>query len=269
MLRRIQLFEFCDQPWLRGSLREAFLDCLSFVHHVYQPYYHLAQPFAEWANQNRQNVRKDRVGEAILDLASGSGEQITMLLDASTKQGLHLPKFILSDLYPNLSAWHALQKSCGNDAVGYIEKPLSALDIPEGAPRHWTIFTAFHHLSPAAARILLQGLVAKGDGLCIIENTRRQWFCCVAMVLGLPVHLIVPFFAKRFKWSKFLCTTVIPIIPLMVAFDGVVSALRSYTKEEIIAMLPPGSENIFTIEYREVWWRFSPLKATMFLLVRK
>ncbi|HVX56724.1 MAG TPA: hypothetical protein VHA37_03250, partial [Candidatus Saccharimonadales bacterium] len=89
------------------------------------------------------------------------------------------------------------------------------------------------------------------------------------MVIGLPVHLIVPFFARRFAWRKLLFTTLVPIVPFFVAFDGIVSALRTYTKDEILAMLPAGWEDEFIAEYHEVWWRFCPLKATMFSLHRK
>lgn len=260
MLKRRQGFEFCDQPWLKGWLREAFMDCLSFVHRVYQPYYHLVPLIAECSGGGERQV---------LDLASGSGEQVAILIRAGKKQNVALPMFTLSDVYPCASVWSLLREEFGQDAVRYIDEPLSAIDIPRGMPRQWSIFTAFHHFPPDAAKRFLEEVIAKGDQLCIIENQKRRTSDMAMMVLGLPVHLVVPFFAKRFSWQKLLLTTLIPLVPFMVAFDGVMSTLRTYTKEEIIAMLPAGWDNDFVAEYREVWWRFSPLKATMFSLRRK
>jgi len=89
------------------------------------------------------------------------------------------------------------------------------------------------------------------------------------MICGFPLLLLVPFFARKFRLRKMLFTTIIPVIPLMAIFDGIVSILRSYTKEEILALMPPDSRDAFHVDYKEVMWRFAPLKATMFMLKRK
>ena len=90
------------------------------------------------------------------------------------------------------------------------------------------------------------------------------------MVCGLPANMLAPFFSRNFQFRKFLFTTIIPIIPIMVAFDGAVSVLRSYTTEEIIAMMPPGSRDQFQFEYREAKFRHMPsCKVSMVLITRK
>ena len=45
-----------------------------------------------------------------------------------------------------------------------------------------------------------------------------------------------PHYLRQFKFSKLLITTIVPIIPLVVIFDGLVSVLRSYTPREIKKM---------------------------------
>jgi ubiquinone/menaquinone biosynthesis C-methylase UbiE len=260
-LRRYQCVEFCDQPWLRGWLRDGFLDCLSFAHRTYQPYHWLQKPFEAWA--------ADAGAHAVLDLASGSAEHIAMLLQANASETgaeFQSPRFIVSDLHPDIRAWQRLQKEFGPQKVEYIEAPLDALNIPEGLPRHWSIFTAFHHFSPAAARKFLEAFCDKADGLCIIEFTQRGWRHLAIIVLAIPINLIVPFFAKEFMWSKFLFTTVIPIIPLMVTFDGLVSVMRTYSKDEIIRLLPPDRRSRVVIDYHEARWRFGPMRVTMLSL---
>ncbi len=260
MVKRIQAFEFCDQAWLPSWLREAFHDCLSFVHLANRPYEHFSSHIADWAKKSG--------AEEVLDLASGGGDHITLLHKVALRKGVSLPRFVVSDLYPNRDDYEVLRAQLGDGVIGYIEKSVSALNVQSDI-RHWSMFTAFHHFSPDAARQLLQEFVNKGDAFCIVELTRRTWSDMALMLLGLPLHLLAPFFAKRFTWPKFLFTTIIPIVPLMVAFDGVVSALRSYTKDEIISMLPQGALEGFDIEFKEVWWGLSPLKATLFTLIRR
>jgi hypothetical protein len=59
------------------------------------------------------------------------------------------------------------------------------------------------------------------------------------MILSGPfVGMLAPFFCARFSWKKLLVTTLIPIIPLMVQFDGIMSCFRSYTVDELESFLP-------------------------------
>jgi hypothetical protein len=165
--KRRQLFEFSDQPWLPGWLREAYLDCLNFTHHVFQPYYHLARPIADWAAQ---------IGaDTILDLGSGGAEHIAMLLEAGRGSPVRLPAFVVSDLYPMVETRRTLQDHLGANAFSIVERPLSALNMSEVKWRTWSIFTAFHHFAPSDAHTLLKTFTQKGDGLCIVELTKRRW----------------------------------------------------------------------------------------------
>lgn len=107
------------------------------------------------------------------------------------------------------------------------------------------------------------------NSFTIVELTRRRWIDLLVMFFAMPSHLVVPFFAKKFSFSKFLFTTIIPIVPFMVAFDGLVSALRSYKKEEIIAMLPANWQDDFEVEYKELPTAVPLMKSTIFTLIRK
>ena len=48
--------------------------------------------------------------------------------------------------------------------------------------------------------------------------------------------LVATPFIRPFRWSRFLITYVVPIVPLAVVFDGVVSCLRTYTPAELLGM---------------------------------
>ncbi|GAB6068443.1 hypothetical protein JCM13664_17630 [Methylothermus subterraneus] len=59
----MQAFEFCDQPWLPGPIREGFMDCLNAIHRLWQPYRHIAPIVCRFA----QSVGASE----LLDLGSG------------------------------------------------------------------------------------------------------------------------------------------------------------------------------------------------------
>lgn len=258
MILRFQAFEFCDQAWLPAPIREGFMDCLNLIHRLWQPYRHIAPIVSAWAQ---------RLGvDEVLDLGSGGGEQAATVLEYMEKQGLRPVRLVLSDLYPDLSAWQRLVARLGPERVGFFDKPVSFSQIPKQY-RALTIFSAFHHLPPEAAKALLSEVVAHRDGLCIVEFTRRTWLDLLSMLPALLLNLIAPWISGRWRAGKLLLS---PVIAVMVSFDGAVSALRSYTKEEIQELLPPGTDKAFLIESGEVGWGRLPfLKASYLLLLRK
>lgn len=258
MRLRLQAFEFCDQPWLPEVIREGFMDCLDQIHKAWQPYRHIAPIVSAWAG---------RLGaQQVLDLGSGGGGQVVTVLEHLARQGLKPPRFVLSDRNPNVCAWRALQERFGPERVSFFDKPVMISAIPEQF-RALTIFSAFHHLMPEAAKALLEEVVARRDGICIVEFTRRTWLDLLSMLPAFFMNLIAPLTTPRFRLGKLLLS---PVIAAMVSFDGLVSALRSYTAEEIQAMLPPGTEETFLVEYGEVPWGRLPFsKASYFLLARK
>lgn len=227
LLPRIHFFEFVDQPWLKGEAREAYVGGLTMIHRLFGPYSGAAEPLRSLSSE---------VGSAdVLDLGSGSGEHIRTLLADSDATGCQLPRIILSDLFPQLPAYEALKASFSG--VDYISTPVSAFDSPESAPKVRSIFTAFHHFSPQHAKQLIEDAFRKGDGLFIAEFNERSIIAFLTVVLCSPTLLLTPFFFGRFSWAKLLLCFPVPLIPLMLLFDGVVSNFRVYTRADIQSML--------------------------------
>lgn len=258
MIPRLHGFEFCEKSWLPQVIREGFMDCLNQIHRLGQPYRHIAPVVSTWAERLS-------AGE-ILDLGSGGGGQVATVLEHMQRQGLKAPSFVLSDLYPDVSAWRALQKDLGPERVGFFDSPVAFSALPEQF-RALTIFSAFHHLPPKAASSLLAEVVAHRDGICIVEFTRRTWLDLASMIPAFFLNLLAPLTTPRFRLGKLLLS---PVTAAMVSFDGLVSALRSYSADEILAMLPPGTDGIFLVESGEIAWGRLPFsKSTYFLLSRR
>lgn len=257
-MHRVQAFEFCDLPWIPALFREGFMDCLNNIHRLLEPYRHIAPIIQNWA----QRLGTDR----ILDIGSGGGAQIATLFKYLDDKA---PQFTLSDLYPQVEAYRALQQRLGASRIGFLESPAPVASLP---PEHrvLTIFSAFHHLPPEAARELLEEVVRSRDGICIVEFTRRTPLDLLSMFPAFFINMLAPLTAERIRPGKLLWGTLVPVIPLMVCYDGFVSALRSYTAKELKALLPPKALEEFDIEYGEVAWGRLPLsKSSYFMLSRK
>ena len=104
-------------------------------------------------------------------------------------------------------------------------------------PASWrgfrTLFSSLHHFRPAEARALLAAARDAGVGLAAFEATQRSVPAVMATLL-LPVAalLAMPFIRPR-RASRFVFTYLVPVLPLAIWWDGVVSCLRTYTVSEL------------------------------------
>ena len=90
-----------------------------------------------------------------------------------------------------------------------------------------TIFSAFHHLRPDQARAVLQGAVARGEGIGVFECADRNPLILVLGALTTPIRVLLTApFIQPFRWSRLFWTYLVPLLPLVLAFDVVVSCLR-------------------------------------------
>lgn len=99
------------------------------------------------------------------------------------------------------------------------------------------MFTSFHHFSPEAGRAILQNAVDAGEGMGIFEVTRRS-LSSIPLILGWVLLLVgcTPWI-RPFRWSRLFWTFLIPVIPAVLLFDGMVSCLRTYRPEELRQIL--------------------------------
>ncbi len=226
---RFQAFEFGDQPWLTGVWREAYLDGLDFVFRVFGVYGRMHEPFRAWAAAAGN--------DHVLDLGSGSGAPVQTMLANAAKEGRSLPRVSLSDLKPDIRSYAAL-KAAHPGRIDYVDGPCDAASAQFRGAGLVSICTAFHHFPPPLARKILANAAAHSDGLFIAEVMKRDWLSLIASIPCLLPLMLASFFSARPSFKKILITTVFPIIPLMIVFDGTVSALRGYRNEEILAMVP-------------------------------
>jgi len=114
---------------------------------------------------------------------------------------------------------------------------VDAMNVPPELKGFRTMFTSFHHFSPDEARAILQNAVDAGEGVGIFEITRRAP-TTIGLILAWDIMLLVctPWI-RPFRWPRFVWTYLVPIIPLVLLFDGVVSCLRTYRPKELREMV--------------------------------
>ena len=144
-------------------------------------------------------------------------------------QGFHV---LLTDKYPNLRASQNVKADFTNHIASFPD-PVDPTNVPPELKGFRTIFSSFHHFSPEAARAILQNAVDAGQSIAIFEITRRAPSTIGLMLPWALTLFVVTPWIRPFRWSRLLWTYVIPIIPFVLLFDGVVSCLRTHRPREL------------------------------------
>jgi len=213
-MRRYQLFEFLDQPWLPDRLRVAATGYLTASY--------ATTPFpARWAGMLAR-ILDDCGLNSIIDIGSGSGGPMEVVLAEMAKLG-RKPLVMLTDLYPVRTA----------SPIDYWPDPVSATCVPAELRGLRTLFLVFHHFAPPMARAVLQDAFNQRQAICIFEATSRTApAIAVSFVIPFLVLLLTPSVRPK-SIFQFFFTYLIPVLPLLVFWDGLVSQLRTYSTAEL------------------------------------
>jgi hypothetical protein len=168
----------------------------------------------------------------IVDLCSGGSGPWQRLFGTISRVFGETFRIVLTDRYPNLAAFR-LARDLSGGIVDFREEPLDATNLPKSFTGFRTLFGSFHHLDSAQAKGVLQSAVDSGQGIGIFEMTDRRFRTLLAM-LTVPLFVLIHTPKIRpFRWFRLLLTYLIPVIPLIIMVDGIVSCLRSYTIDEL------------------------------------
>ncbi len=229
-MRRFHLIELHEQPWFPSFLRDEITGALQFG-------LSRANAYAPIAAMLERAVDSSR-SQAIVDLCSGAGGPwLNLAQKLRSQQPTDVPAIPirLTDKYPNLGAFAALSAASKNH-IGSYAQPVDAKCVPRELAGFRTMFTSFHHFAPDEARAILQDAVDARQSIGIFEVTRRAPSAMGFMLLWSIFLFICTPWIRPFRWSRIFCTYVIPIIPAVLLFDGVVSCLRTYRPPELRAI---------------------------------
>ena len=225
-MRRFELFEIHDHRWCPAVLRDLFTDALQAVwmrFNTYRPIVPLLRRALEESGSRQ-----------VIDLCSGAGGPWLQLMgDLERREGYRI-SVLLTDLHPNTEGLKRASSELGS--LDFYEHSVPATRVPRHLEGFRTVFSSFHHFSFEEAVSILGDAAREGQGIAIFEGAKRDIRVVLAIcLLPLAALLLTPSM-KPFCWSRIFWTYLVPAVPFMLWFDGVMSCLRAYSLDELLEM---------------------------------
>jgi hypothetical protein len=226
MLPRLHLFEFMDLESFPASMRRRMTDCLRDVEAF--------TGLFNWAVPLIVRLLRGSGRRAIVDLGTGSGGPIVRLYPALVQAGA-LDELALTDLYPHPEA------IASQPGLRYDARSVDASSVPQDLHGMRVLCNSFHHMPPDLAQAVLADAHAAGEPLLVLEALNRDPFAMVASVAVAVMAWVLMPLLRRFDVLTAVLWWLVPIVPVLLVWEGVVSCLRCYTRRELgrmVATLP-------------------------------
>ena len=219
-MQRQPWFEIHDSPWFPAYLRDLVTEALEAIWNTNRTYVPIASRL--------RNAVRTSGSRTVIDLCSGGGGPWPGLYDIIADGQLLSVR--LTDLYPNASFRNNGRIPAG---ISACREPVDARHVPENLHGFRTIFSSFHHFDPASARDLLADAFRRREGIGVFEAARRTptTMLSVAGVAALSLRTAVA--QRPMRPARLLFTFLLPVIPLTLWMDGLLSCLRSYSLEDM------------------------------------
>ena len=227
ILGKIRSFEFNDWPQCPTFIRESILEVLGKSIRDAGVYDALAPHFIQ--------LYQDADVKNVLEFGAGSGESTAIFMDAVLQAGQAPPRIYISDLYPMTTV---MAQTCDRypELLHPVKESVDVCHPPETPPHDMRmVLSAFHHFDRATARRFLLDAQQKGLTIFIAEPFTEN----LQAFLPLFLHGFISLarngvLSPKSRFLKFVFTFLIPIIPLCLLWDGLISMMRMYTKEDFM-----------------------------------
>jgi len=212
---------------------------LNWVPHIYHYYLRIYSLFfirfigydKMWAKQTEAFLKRVKA-KSVIEYGSGSGEPLLRTVSKIKSPALKSLNYTMSDLRP-LPEFVDKVNNHLPENFSYIKEPVDASTHRPQKGQAVVFINSFHHLPPETAKRVIKNNLENGNEMLILEYVRNSFLAHVSMVFGpLIVMLTVPFVVKlKHLPIAILFTYLIPIFPLMLLWDGLVSGLSAYNEK--------------------------------------
>ncbi len=226
MLKRLHLFELEDQTWFPKNIRNYMTDYLQILANTLKFYEGIIPVLKKGieATDTKQ----------IVDLASGGGGGWLAIADKIRKEIPNI-SILLTDFYPNIDAFEQNKNKCP-ELFGYASASIDATNVPKALKGLRTQFLSFHHFTPEMCTSILQNAVDARQPIAIFEFLERDILHLLKVgAIPASVYALTPFI-RPFTLERLFYTYAVPIVPMSIGFDGIVSVFRTYTLDEMREM---------------------------------
>lgn len=223
---RFHLFEFEDQSWFPKNIRNYMTDFLGFVTNQFDMF--------KGSVPILQKGLEKSGGSQVIDLASGGGGAWLKLVSHLKETHPNI-QVKLTDYFPNHAAFEKMVDK-GGAYFSFEKESVNALQVPENLKGFRTQFLSFHHFKPEDAQQILQNAVDNQSVIGIFEGQKRSIAHFIQFFFSpINVLLMTPFI-RPFSFGRIIFTYLIPVVPVFVWWDGLVSVLRTYSVKEMTDM---------------------------------
>ena len=232
-MRRIELTEIHDHPLFPSTLRNLTTDALEALWEFGNSYRPILGLLHECLARPGEQCGSEPA--KVLDLCSGGGGPWIKVARQLRSEYQLSVEVCLTDKYPNAEAFERVeeQAAAAGNRIASSMLPVDASRVPKDLAGFRTMFSAFHHFGPAQARAVLSSAVANSRGIGIFEVAQRGVRTLLAVFTTPLLVLWLTPRMRPFRWTRLLWTYVLPIVPFVIGYDGVISCLRTYSRSEL------------------------------------
>ena len=200
----------------------------------------------------------------VVDLCSGGGGPVVAIAEELARNGQPV-EVMLTDFYPNLPAFERIRATSGG-RVSFFAEPVDATRVPAELGGLRTIFNAFHHFRPASAARILAAAADARQPIAVFEIAGREPATMLGILFSPLLFALALPFLRPFRWAWVPLTYLVPVLPLFVLWDGLVSCLRVYVPgdlRELVARLEPRHREAYRGRSRQKRLGAAPAHATI------
>lgn len=252
-MKRRHWFEFNEALWAPAWLKALVTDYLSALTE-------LTQPFSPQLPLILQGMQHSRGKTNIVDLCSGGGGPWRHLAPQLNRLAGRSISVVLTDKHPSN---HAASLADQMPGVRWCADSVDAMAVAETMPGVRTLFNGFHHFRPQAATAILRDAVGRQESIVIMEMLQRGYKDLFITLLTPLIVLCLTPWIRPFSWSRIVLTYLVPVAPLVIFWDTLVSVLRCYTPHELRQMTRQADEA--TYEWFADKYRYHGVSVTFLI----
>lgn len=236
-MKRIPLFEFEDQKWLPSFIRAAITRLIVV--------FHRAMGTLPILNALIDKARQHAPFDQVVEMGAGAGGATLAIAEQRHLSGDSLA-FLLSDLYPDAAVVQHINAQ-KRPNLSYHPDALNATQLAQAPAGLKMMVNSFHHTSPGVARQILASAQAERQPFLVYEigvnnvPTIAWWlFLPLSLLITGAMALVFTPQVRPLTARQLLFTYLIPVIPIVYAWDGQASLMRMYTYDDVRQhLLPP------------------------------
>jgi hypothetical protein len=225
MNQPLHLFEFMDLEWLPASLRRTLRESLECA------FSRLFRGYYAWV---AEQVLAEATGGSyttLVELGAGPAPITRRLANDPRTAALRL---VPCDINPDQPVYEELAKR-------YPEKVVPRYDpVDLAQPHSWGpgallfLSASFHHVPPGSRAAVLRRLTDSAERVMVFEPLRHTFGSLLFALGSFVPALVTPLWLLRRpgRLGRFFWCWLLPVAPLLISWDGVVSWLRMWREAD-------------------------------------